>query len=255
MRKNLLTIAGFDPSGGAGALLDTAVFRKLGFHGAAVLTAITSQGPAGVRRVRPVETSVLRDQYRALARDLDFAGLKVGMAGTAAILAEIGRILGLHAGIPRVVDPVIRSSSGAWLLERSAVPGFCAVLRGRATVVTPNLDEASRLTGTKIQTAEDMREAARILFDLTEVPCLVKGGHLPRSAMNVLFDGRRTYLYPKSRLRKNVHGTGCYFSAALLAFLARKASLPDACGLATDLTHAAIQSAQSIGRGRAVLSV
>jgi len=255
MKKVLLTIAGFDPSGGAGVLLDTAVFRRLGFHGAAVLTALTAQGPAGVRNVRPVEPSVVRSQYRALVRDLVPAGIKVGMAATAANLAAVGRILDRHTSVPRVIDPVLRSSSGAWLLERTAVPGFLDAVRGRASLLTPNLEEAGRLSGRPVTTIADMEAAAREIFDRTGVPCLVKGGHLAGDAVNVLFDGRRVYLFGKPRLRKDVHGTGCFFSAALLAFLARGRSLPRAGELATEMTRNGIRAARPIGRGRAVFSV
>jgi hydroxymethylpyrimidine kinase/phosphomethylpyrimidine kinase len=255
MKKVLLTIAGFDPSGGAGVLLDTAVFRRLGFHGAAVLTAVTAQGPTGVLSVRPVEPSALRSQYRALIRDLAPAGIKVGMTATAGNLAAVGRILDRHASVPRVVDPVLRSSSGAWLLERKAVPAFLEAVRGRASLLTPNLEEAGRLSGRPVATIADMEAAARAIFDRNGAPCLVKGGHLAVEAVNVLFDGQRVYLFGKPRLRKDVHGTGCFFSAALLAFLSRGRSLPRSCELATEITHEGIRAAGPIGRGRAVFSV
>jgi hydroxymethylpyrimidine/phosphomethylpyrimidine kinase len=251
MVKTLLSIAGYDPSGGAGVLLDVDVFQRLGFHGAAILTAVTAQGPSGVWAVRPLSPSALEAQYRPLARDLDLAGIKVGMAATGANLAAIGRILGKHGDLPRVVDPIIRSSSGAWLLERNAVPDFLAVVRGRATILTPNLAEAGWLSGRRIDSAEKMKEAARLLFDRTGVPCLVKGGHLSGEAVNLLFDGRRTRLYAKRRIQKDVHGTGCFLSAALVGFLARGHSLARACAMATNMTHEAIRSAVPFGRGRA----
>jgi hydroxymethylpyrimidine/phosphomethylpyrimidine kinase len=253
MVKTLLSIAGHDPSGGAGALLDVAVFRMLGFHGAAVLTAITSQGPAGVRGLEPLGPAALLAQYRTLVRDVDLAGIKVGMAATAANLAAIGRILGRHEGLPRVVDPVIRSSSGAWLLEKNAVPGLLEAVRKRASVLTPNLAEAGRLTGRKVGSVEEMTEAARLLFDRTNVPCLVTGGHLAGEAVNVLYDGRRTSFFAKKKIPKDVHGTGCFFSAALLGFLVRGCSLRRACASATDLTYEAIRAAAPQGRGRPVI--
>ncbi|MBM3293808.1 MAG: hydroxymethylpyrimidine/phosphomethylpyrimidine kinase [Candidatus Aminicenantes bacterium] len=253
MVRTLVTIAGHDPSGGAGAVMDTAVFRGLGFHGAAVLTAVTAQGPSGVRGLVALEPDFLWAQYRALVRDVRPVGIKVGMAATGANAAVIGRILGRHEGIPRVIDPVLRSSSGAALLEPAAISGLLDAVRGRASVLTPNLAEAGRLAGMKVDSLETMAEAARRLFDRTEVPCLVTGGHLRPEAVSLLFDGRRTRLFAKKKIRKDVHGTGCFFSAALLAFLAQGRSLPRACALATDLTAAAIRAAVGTGRGRAVI--
>jgi hydroxymethylpyrimidine kinase/phosphomethylpyrimidine kinase len=255
MRRVLLTIAGFDPSGGAGVLLDTAVFRLLGFHGAAVLTAVTSQGPGGVRSVRPITPVSLRSQFRALTRDFAPAGIKIGMAATSGNLAAIGRILDRQGSIPRVVDPIIRSSSGAWLLEKAAVSSFCRVVRGRASLLTPNLDEVRRLTGRRIASVSDMEKAALDLFARTDVPCLIKGGHLAGEAVNVLYDGRTFHRFEKPRLRKDVHGTGCFFSAAALAYLAAGKSLVRTCELATERTYEGLRAAGPIGRGRSFFSV
>ncbi|MBM3311189.1 MAG: hydroxymethylpyrimidine/phosphomethylpyrimidine kinase [Candidatus Aminicenantes bacterium] len=253
MTRTLLTIAGFDPSGGAGALSDTAVFRFLGFHGAAILTAVTAQGPSGVRAVQALPPKFILAQHRALVRDIDLAGLKVGMAATAENLAAVGRILGRHPGIPRVVDPVLRSSSGARLLEKAAAAGWLAAVRRRASVLTPNLSEASRLAGRAVDSVEAMSEAAGLLFDRTEVPCLITGGHLSGPAVNVLYDGRRLYRFERKKLPGDVHGTGCFFSAALLGFLALGRSLPRAAALATDLTYLGIRAAVRLGRGRPVI--
>jgi len=253
MKRTLLSIAGFDPSGGAGVLQDAAVFRLFGFHGAAVLTAVTAQGPAGVRKVKVIEAAFLRAQYRALVRDIHPAGIKVGMASTAANLAVIGRILGRHGGIPRVVDPVLRSSSGVSLLEKGAAGELLEAVRRKATVLTPNLAEAGCLTGLEVGSVEDMVEAARVLFGLTEVPSLITGGHLRTEAVNVLYDGRRIHRFARTKIGRDVHGTGCFFSAALLAYLVRGRSLPRSCALATDLTHEGIRAAVRLGRGRPII--
>jgi hydroxymethylpyrimidine kinase/phosphomethylpyrimidine kinase len=251
---NLLSIAGFDPSAGAGVLLDLNVFRALGFHGAAVLTTVTVQNTAAAFRVRALDARFIRAQAEALARDMDFAGLKVGMIGSAANLREIGRRLDAYPLLPRVVDPVFRAGSGLRLIESSAVDRFLKMIEKRASVLTPNLDEAARLSGRAVRTLSDMRAAAEIIYERTEVPCLIKGGHLPDQAVNLLFDGRSEVLFRKRRLAKDVHGTGCLFSAALLAFLARTGDLAEAGRLATEWTHRAIRAARTVGHGRPIFA-
>lgn len=250
--KTLLSIAGYDPSGGAGALLDVRVFAAFGFHGAAVLTALTVQNTLEVRGFAPVPPRSVTAQYNALSRDMDFAGIKVGMLGSRAVVPAVGRILAAHAPRPRVVDPVLRSSSGAVLLEGSAVPAFFRAVRGNATLITPNLGEASVLSGGPVKTVAEMREAARLIHARTGVPCLVKGGHLERSAVNVLYDGGRTSVFGHEKLARDVHGTGCLLSSAILAHLSLGRSLEKACGLAADLVHEAILRSVKPGRGRRV---
>ena len=252
MKKILLSIAGFDPSAGAGTLLDLKVFGRLGFQGAAVLTAITVQNTVRVHEVVPLPAGLVADQFEVLAGDMDFTGLKIGMAGSRDNLAGIAKILRAGRGMPRVVDPVFRASSGAPLLETDAVPEFLPAIRGQATVLTPNIEEAERLTGRRIADVESMRAAAEEIFDLGRVPCLVMGGHLAGDPVNLLFDGKTTALFGRPRIRKDVHGTGCLFSAALLAYLARGKSLVKSCELATDFAAQAIREAVRVGRGRLI---
>jgi hydroxymethylpyrimidine/phosphomethylpyrimidine kinase len=251
---NLVTIAGFDPSGGAGALLDTAVFRALGFEGSAVLTAVTVQNTAAVFQVKPLPARLVRDQLQALRRDFAIAGLKVGMSGSAANLAEIGRLLAGFPRVPRIVDPVFRSTAGRSLAGSASAAVFLRALTGRADVLTPNLEEASCLSGRPVRTVAEMRDAATAVYDRTGIPCLVKGGHLTGDPVNLLYDGSRTALFGKKRLRRDVHGTGCFFSAALLGFLVKTRDLIAASEAATEWTHRAIRTAVRLGRGRAVFS-
>jgi len=254
MKKILLTVAGYDPSGGAGVLLDVKVFAALGFHGTAVITALTTQNTKSVRNVYALPPDLIREQSLVLAGDMKLAGIKVGMAGTWENLKAIGEILTKLKDIPRVIDPVFRSSSGAWLFDKEAVSVVLGEIRGKATVLTPNLDEAGLMIGSELRNVPDMKEAAFEIFRSTRVPCLVKGGHLKGDAVNLLYDGRRVYLFGQKRIAKDVHGTGCYFSAALLCHLARGKSLSAAARLATENTHAAIRGAVRIGRGRPIFS-
>jgi hydroxymethylpyrimidine kinase/phosphomethylpyrimidine kinase len=254
MKPTLLSIAGFDPSGGAGILVDLKVFRDLGFHGAAAPTALTVQTTRTVERVESVRPASFVRQIEALDGDLAVAGIKVGMAATEANLYAVGRFIAAHPDIPRVIDPVFRSSSGKPLLDPKGRAAFVPALRGRATVLTPNIDEAGFLAGLRVSTVEDMAFAARVIAGELRFACLVKGGHLEGEAVNVLFDGTKTFLYGRPRLKKDVHGTGCIFSAALLAYLSKGKDLPTAAARAADFTHAAIAKAVRAGRGRPVYS-
>jgi len=252
MKRILLSAAGFDPSSGAGVLQDLKVFERFGFYGAALITAVTTQNTRSVKNVYVLSGRLLKEQYEVLADDLAFSGIKVGMAGSLENLRALRKILSGHKDIPRVVDPIFRSSAGAWLLEKEAVPHFLKEIREKATVLTPNLEEAGLLAGRKVRNISEMKDAAQAIFDLCRIPCLVKGGHLEKEAVNLLYDGRRIYLFGKTKITKDVHGTGCFLSACLLGYLALGESLAKACELATEFTHRAIHGAFRIGRGRYV---
>ncbi len=255
MAEYLLTIAGHDPSGGAGALLDLAVFERFGFRGLGVLTSVTAQSPARVAAVHHLPARVLTGQYAALAGAFNVAGIKVGMLGTAANLAAAARILSGNPDIPRVIDPVLRSSSGALLLEKRAWPRILLQLRERATLLTPNLDEAAALAGLDVRTIGDMREAARRIQCASRVPCLVKGGHLSGRPVDILFDGRRFRAFEHPRAGRDVHGTGCCLSASILAFLVRGHPLADACARGIEWTSRAIRTAVPSQEGRPVMAL
>jgi hydroxymethylpyrimidine/phosphomethylpyrimidine kinase len=254
MKRVLLSAAGYDPSGGAGVLLDLKVFHDFGFYGAGIVTAITIQNTQAVQDVFCPPALTLKNQYDTLARDFSFAGVKIGMAGSAQNVGIIAAILAANKKIPRVIDPVFRSSSGTWLLEKEAIPSFIRKTRGRASVLTPNLEEAGFITGRKVRTLDAMKEAAEKIYELTDIPCFLKGGHLEKEAINILFDGRQTFLFGNPKINKDVHGTGCFFSSSLLCYLALGNPLGKACELATGLTYGAIKNAIRIGGGRHVIS-
>jgi len=252
--ETLLSVSGFDPSGGAGALLDVRVFNRLGFHGAAVLTALTVQDTRGVDAVAEVPAWLVGKQFKALKRDLRIAGVKVGMLGSARGVEIMKEILEQTADVPRVVDPVFRSSSGLWLTKKRALSAFLDAVKGRATLITPNLSEAELMTGSRPRTVDGMTRAARRIQELTGLPCLVKGGHLKGLPVDVLFDGRRVYRFGHRRIGRDVHGSGCFLSSAILAHLAGGAALEEACRSAVRMTVAALAASTVVGRGRAVFS-
>jgi hydroxymethylpyrimidine/phosphomethylpyrimidine kinase len=255
MRKNLVSIAGYDPSGGAGVLLDVAVFERLGSRGLGVLTAVTAQDPERVDRVLPVPARTLKAQFARLAGTYDIAGVKVGMLATRENTVAVAEILGKMPGRPRVVDPVLRSSSGAVLLARAVWPRFLGLFDGQADLITPNLDEAGLLTGRAVRTVKEMKSAAEWIWARTGVPCLVKGGHLRGKAEDVLFDGRAFTAFKHRRQAKSVHGTGCFLSSAILGYLAKGLPLEAACGLGIEEVGRAIRTAVPAGRRRWVFDL
>jgi len=254
MKKILLSVAGYDPTSGAGASLDLKVFHHLGFQGMAVLTSVTSQNTKRVKKIHCLSPEFIWEQYQTLCQDVSISGIKVGMVGCRKNIQVIKKILEYNPNIPKVVDPVFKSSSGAWLLEKESIPGYISGIREKASLLTPNLSEAFLISGIKIENTEDMKKAARTIYSLSGIPCLLKGGHFPAQMVNLLFDGKKFYLFKKKKLKKNVHGTGCYLSSSLLAHLAKGYSLEKACLLATELTHRAIKSSIQIGKGQRIIS-
>lgn len=243
-RPALFSVAGYDPSGGAGVLLDVRVFEALGFRGCGILTALTVQNASRVATVVPLAPGFVLEQFEMLRRETRPAGLKLGMAASLENLRAACRILERSRGVPRVIDPVLKSSSGAALLDRQGALRFLDEIAGRAELITPNLEEAALLAGTPVRCLDDMKEAARRIQVRTGMACLVKGGHLRRTAIDVLFDGDGFTVFEKPRLEKKVHGTGCCLSSAALAGLARGLGLRDACRLAVRFTGKAIRTAE-----------
>jgi hydroxymethylpyrimidine kinase/phosphomethylpyrimidine kinase len=253
-RGSLLAIAGYDPTSGAGILLDVAVFRRLGYHGLGILTAVTAQNTTGVQDVYCLPARFLRRQYRSLAEDMPIAGVKVGMVGCRDNVPAVARILADLKNVPIVVDPVFRASSGKWLLEREAVPEYVASLKGRVTVLTPNLDEASLLFGHRVDGLETMKRAAARIAGAIGAAVVIKGGDLSGMAANVLTDGSAFHVFEKRKIRKDVHGTGCFFSSSLLCHLADGHPVVEAVRLATEYTYDAIKTAVRLGKGRLIIA-
>lgn len=252
MEQVLLSIAGYDPSSGAGVLLDIAVFRRFGFLGTGILTAVTAQNSRQVTDVRCLGRGFLLSQYEALIRDVSLSGIKVGMLGCRENIPALGRILTQHSDLPIVVDPVLRSSSGRWLLEKDALQTYLARIKGRISVLTPNLNEAALISGRRLQNPKMMKEAARRIAEQIAAPCLVKGGHLASKAVDVLYDGQKSYLFPHKKVPRDVHGTGCFLSSSLLSHLAMGKPLAEACALASEFTGSALRRAVPFGKGRRI---
>lgn len=238
-----LTIAGSDPSGGAGIQADLKTFHQHRVYGAAVITLITVQNTVGVTRVDCLDPELVGQQIEAVLTDLPVAAVKTGALGNAAVIRAVARLV---RG-PVVVDPVMVSKHGASLLAVDAVAAMLADLFPVATLVTPNLPEAEALTGMVIRDRASMAEAAR------RIPAravLLKGGHLAGEASDLLwFDGVERW-YPGERYEtSHTHGTGCTYSAAITALLAHGVALPEAVGRAKQYIDGAIRTNPGLGKG------
>lgn len=245
-----LTVAGSDSGGGAGIQADLKVFFALGCHGTSALTALTAQNTVGVSGIHEVPAEFVIQQIEAVADDLDVKAAKTGMLAGAAIVQAVAKTLAVYE-IPTVVDPVFVSKHRNRLLAEDAVGALKSDLFPIAEVVTPNLFEAGALLGTEVETLDDMRSAAEALLQLGPRSVLVKGGHLDEDrAVDVFFDGEQMVELEGPRYdTEDTHGTGCALSAAITAYLARGATLPEAVRQGKDFISGAIRRSLRLGRG------
>jgi hydroxymethylpyrimidine kinase/phosphomethylpyrimidine kinase len=223
-----LTIAGSDSGGGAGIQADLKTFAALGVHGASAITCITAQNPGAISRLEACAPKMVRAQIEAVFAWSPPAAAKTGLLYSAAIVREVARFFGQTRGVPLVVDPVMIATSGRRLLQRDAVGILRRELLPLAALVTPNLPEAEVLTGKRIRTPEELRGAARIIYQSCGCAALVKGGHLAGGDMAVDFlcGAEGEWMLSAPRIKGVVlHGAGCTYSAAITAWLARGKSL------------------------------
>ncbi len=249
----VLTIAGFDPSSGAGVTADIKTIAAHGCYGVACVSALTVQSTSGVRRVEPVAADLLSETLEELASDLEIAAVRIGMLGSGKVVWAVAEFLSKHR-LPNVVlDPILKSSSGALLLEAAGAGLLTEKLIPLATVVTPNVDEASALTGLAVTNLEQMRAAAHRLHELGALAVVITGGHLEK-AIDLLSFTSRTGIeqetFKSARLRSNsTHGTGCAFATSVACHLALGRGLPEAVLLTKAYVAAAIVNAHPLGRG------
>ncbi len=249
--KVALTIAGSDSGGGAGVQADLRTFAAHGVHGTSALTAVTAQNSVAVTAWVALEPRMVAAQIEAVATDMPVAAAKTGMLANAAIVSAVADAAGRLALGPIVVDPVMVAKSGDRLLDAAAERAYVERLFPRAALVTPNLHEAEALLGRAVRDLPAMRAAARDLRDLGARAVLVKGGALAGDAVDVFFDGARLVDVPAPRVEtRNVHGTGCTLSAAIVARLALGAELLDAVRGAKAYLTEALRRSYSVGRGR-----
>jgi hydroxymethylpyrimidine kinase/phosphomethylpyrimidine kinase len=261
--KILLTIAGTDPSGGAGIQVDLQVFRDWGYHGVSAITAVVSQNTTGVKSFDPCRKGLLRSQLEVIAADVPVAGIKIGMLPTLESVECVAAFLADHADElqgPIVLDPVLASGEGDTLLARlGAAEAMLDTLMGKADVLTPNLPELETLIGCTIKDRSEAERAAADLLECGAGAVVFKSGHMEIKTetvrdLLVTADGECTWLEPLDRIPKDVHGTGCQLSSAICAALADGTELVEAVEMArtylNDLLHAQIRH---IGQGRPIV--
>jgi hydroxymethylpyrimidine/phosphomethylpyrimidine kinase len=249
----VLTIAGFDPSSGAGITADIKTAAAHGCYAVSCITAMTVQSTTGVRRVEPVDPELVTGTLEELASDLDIAAARIGMLGSGKVTKAVADFLE-KAQIPNVVlDPVIRSSSGAVLLDAPGVKLLIERLIPMADVLTPNVDEAAAISGLKVRDLDEMRVAARTLHEMGAACVVITGGHLEKAVDLLSYaakSGVEQEVFSAERQRsKSTHGTGCAFATAIACHLALGRGLAEATLLAKTYVTAAISNGQNVGRG------
>jgi hydroxymethylpyrimidine/phosphomethylpyrimidine kinase len=257
-----LTIAGSDSSGGAGLQADLKTFAALGVYGLSAATAITAQSTVGVVQAEALPADLVTAQIETLAGDIEIHAAKTGMLGNAAIVEAVAAAI-KELELPFVVvDPVLASSRGDRLLDDDGVQMLCTELLPLAHVVTPNVPEAEALSGTRIASDDDLKEAARRIHDMGAAAVLITGGHRlpttdhrPPEVVDVLFDGHHFFEFHTARIdTPGAHGTGCTFAAAVAAYLALGRPLGDAAERAQRYVAAAIRNRLEIGHGQGLLN-
>lgn len=249
--KVALTIAGSDSGGGAGIQADLKTFAALGCYGASVITALTAQNTQGVQEVQAIPAEFVTSQLNSVLDDLNVSAIKIGMLHSVEVIQAVSKQLDAHKdkGLRVVLDPVMVATSGDPLLHESAVEALKTELMPKVDLITPNIHEAELLCGSKIQSRDDMANAANLLTVLGARAVLIKGGHLDgnksadllRISLPVAKAGKNWI--KKRRLdTKNTHGTGCTLSSAITAFLAQGHELKQAVALARDYLHKAMKA-------------
>ncbi|MGA7646403.1 MAG: bifunctional hydroxymethylpyrimidine kinase/phosphomethylpyrimidine kinase [Terriglobales bacterium] len=254
----VLTIAGFDPSSGAGITADIKTIAAHECYGVSCITALTVQSTQGVRRVEAVNPKIIAETLQELAADLPVEAVHIGMLGNAQVVEVVADFLAQalpgESRLPHIVlDPILKSSSGADLLDAAGTRLLLERLVPLAEVVTPNLSEASILTGLEVADLDQMRAAAARLHDLGAAHVVITGGHLEKAIDLLSFTtahGRETEIFKADRQRSNsTHGTGCAFATALACHLAHGRGLPEAVLLSKVYVLAAMAAAHPLGKG------
>ena len=246
----VLTIAGFDPSSGAGVTADIKIIAAHGCYGMAAITALTVQSTAGVKRTEAADPKLLRETLEVIAEDAKVSAVHIGMLGGGAVASEVANFLA-QAQLPNIVlDPIVSASSGATLLDPEAKRILIEKLLPLCTVMTPNAQEASVLTGIEVISIDDMTAAAARLREMGAKNVVVTGGHLDVAVDLLSFTNGDLQTFKSERLELNfTHGTGCAFSTAITCYLAQGRPLAEAVLLSKAYISAAIANGYSVGRG------
>lgn len=250
---SVLTIAGFDGSGGAGIQADIKTISALGCYATSVLTALPVQNTQGVRKIYPIPMEAVGDQIEAVMEDILPDAIKIGMVHTPELVEMIVRTLKNYTGIPIVFDPVMVATSGHRLIEEDTIDALVGKLLPIATVITPNMDEAAILADREVKTLEHMRIAGEQIRKLGCNNILMKGGHQETPKITSLFfdDSNRCHAYEVTKITtNNTHGSGCTLSSAIASYLAQGTNLHDAVDQGQRYVHNAIYSGKNVRTGK-----
>ncbi len=250
MKVRVLSIAGSDPSGGAGIQADLKTFQALGAFGMAVPAALTVQSSRGVSFAEPVRASLLRQQLSSLLSDAAPGAVKTGMLLTEDNVAVVASEVKASRIRNLIVDPVIRSSSGACLLEDRGIAALRKKLFPLALLVTPNIPEAEVLSGLYISSDQDMDYAAGKILDAGPAYVLIKGGHRRGAAADTLYGGKTVLQFSTPRRNGEFHGTGCVLSSAIAVFIARGLTVEKAVEKAKEFVDSMLKTAKPLGKGK-----
>ena len=245
----ILSIAGSDPSAGAGIQADLKTFSTLGVYGLTVVTAITSQNTRKFSKVKEISADMIKSQLESVLSDFDIDVIKIGMVYSSSVIKTIYSEL-RKTKTPIVLDPVFESTTGGVLLQKQALPLFKKLLVPLCFVITPNIPEAERLAGIKIRTLKDVKKAAGIIHRMGAKNVIIKGGHLDgKLVTDFVLEKNKFYTFSGKRIDRTTHGSGCNFSASLSVSLAKKSNLKDAVKFAKDYSFKSISNSQKVGKG------
>jgi hydroxymethylpyrimidine kinase/phosphomethylpyrimidine kinase len=253
--KTALTIAGSDPTGGAGLQADLSMFKALGVNGASIVSVVTAQNTEGVYTIHELPSGVLHSQLTTLLNDIKPDALKTGMLFTAANVKIISEIIKSYSLKNLVIDPVNVSSTGVALAGEEMMEALKNYLFPLSRVITPNINEAAALSAVNIQSHKDVKEAAVRLRGLGPESVIITGGHMKGNAVDLLFDGEEFVSIENEKINGEFHGTGCTFSAALTACLALGYTVKESFIEAKDIVYKAMTSAKSPGKGLKILNI
>jgi|SRR5690625_1385420 len=248
--SSALTIAGTDPTGGAGIQADLKTFQELKTYGMSIITSVVAQNTLGVQAVHHLPLDMIKKQIESVFSDVPVYAFKTGMIANVEMMKVIKDII-RDERIPFVIDPVMVATSGDALIDEEARGFLQEELFPLSTIVTPNIPEAQFITGMEIKTIKDMKKSAKQIVNQTGTKsALVKGGHLTGDAIDVLYDGEQFYTFTEKRINtKNTHGTGCTLSAAITAYLSKGFTLIEAVEKGKGYVTKAIKKSFNIGAG------
>lgn len=248
--KTALSIAGSDCSGGAGIQADIKTMSALGVFGMSVIVSVVAENTSRVISIENISKQKIADQIDAIFEDIEVDAVKVGMLSTPECMKTVAEKLKQYQPRHIVIDPVMYAKNGCPLMQETSIDTLIHTIIPLATLLTPNIPEAEKISGMEIKTVEDMKEAAKKMVALGAKAALIKGGHLIGDAKDILYDGREYHTFVQKRIpTKNTHGTGCTLSSAIASYLALGEDLVTAVEKAKQYVTGAIQNALELGKG------